>query len=164
MADPIEELLKMSAEERSQLRWDDSRLDYVAGKLEQQYEMPEGSLRAIKFAENTGLVNGKLSPSENTSAATSNKNAKGIMQFIPQTLKSFEHNPLDPIESMNAAAKLLSEEANRMKGNWAAAFAQYNGGTSQGKRVMDGKRPSFKETDNYLKKIELYYKQNTKGR
>ena len=165
MADPIDELMKMSVDERSQLRWDDSRLDVVAERLEKKYEMPEGTLRAIKFAENTGYKDGKISPSKNTSTAVSRANAKGLMQFIQDTMKrGFEHNPLDPVESMDAAARLLSSEAKRMKNNWAATFAQYNGGTSQGKLVMQGKKPTFKETADYLKKIETYYTQNTKGR
>jgi hypothetical protein len=165
MADPIDELLKMSVDERSQLRWDDSKLDVLAERLEKKYEMPEGTLRAIKFAENTGYKDGKISLSNNTSTAVSSAKAKGLMQFIPDTMKrGFEHNPLDPVESMDAAARLLSSEAKRMKNNWAATFAQYNGGTSQGNLVMQGKKPTFKETETYLKKIEAYYTQNTKGR
>lgn len=165
MADPIAELKAMSVEERSKLKWNDPRLDYVATELEKQFKIPEGVIRAIKFAENTGFKNGKVSYSNNDSSATSSAGATGIMQFTKKTMSlGFEHNPADPIESMNAAAKLLSQENKRMKGNWAATFAQYNGGTSQGKLVMAGKLPKFKETADYLEKIKTYYKENTKGR
>lgn len=161
----LDELIALPVEERSKLKWNDPRLDYVATQLEKQYKMPEGVLRAVKYAENTGLVNGKISESKNDSTAVSSAGASGIMQFTKRTMGlGFEHNTADPIESLNAAAKLLSDDNKRFKGNWAATFAQYNGGNKQSRLVLDGKRPNVKETDDYLKKIQNYWETNTKGR
>lgn len=160
----IEELKGMSMEERGALPWNDPRLMYVAEKLESKYELPEGSLRAIAHAENSGIgKDGRLSPSKRKAwDSASEDQAVGLMQFIPSTMKlqdgMFEHDPRDPIESMNAAAKYLQYTLkNQYKGNIAAAFADYNGGPSNGTAVMGGGKPTNKETLDYLKKIKLYY-------
>ena len=161
----IEELSKMSVQERTKLKWYDNRLDEVATALEKQKGLPEGSLRALKFAENTGYKNGKISKSENDSTVVSPTGAKGIMQILDSTKKlqkgKFQHNHLDPVESLHAAADLLSYTlTNQYKGNVIAAFADYNHGPSAGKEVMAGKPISNKEAKMYVEKVTEWYKGN----
>lgn len=159
----LDELMAMPVEERSKLPWNDSRLDFVAKKLEEQFKLPEDSLRALKYAENTGLVNGKISLSKNDSTAVSPAGARGIMQIMPSTMElqggKFKHNHLDPVESLYTAASYLSTTMQQYKGNVAAAFADYNGGPKAAKDVLKGKRPKNKETNNYLTKIEKFYEE-----
>ena len=163
MSDPIEELLGMSVEDRSNLKHSDPRLSFVASMFEELYSLPPGLLRAIKFAENSGFdKEGRVVPSNNTSHATSPVGAQGLMQFMPATRKlqggMFDHNVLDPIESMDAAAKYLQYTLkNQYKGNVAAAIADYNGGPRQARLVMEGKLPKAKETRDYLKKAENFF-------
>lgn len=161
----IEELSKMSVAERSKLKWNDPRLDEVATMLEKQKNLPEGALRALKYAENTGYKDGKVSMSNNDSHVVSPTGAKGIMQFLDSTKKlqkgKFDHNHLDPIESLNAAGELLKYTlTNQYKGNIAAAIADYNHGPSAGKEVMQGKRPSNKEAATYVDKVTTWYQDN----
>jgi hypothetical protein len=161
----IEELSKMSVAERSKLKWYDPKLDELSTALEKQKGLPEGSLRALKFAENVGLSKGKVSNSENDSYTVSHSGAKGIMQMLDSTKKlqkgRFDHNHLDPVENIHAAAELLSETLTKQyKGNIVAAFADYNHGPAAGKEVMQGKRPSNKEAAMYLDKIQKYYELN----
>lgn len=162
--DAIAELKAMTPEQRSNLTWNDPRLDALADKLEQAEGLPQHSLKALKFAENTGYKDGKLGFSNNTSSAVSPSGAKGIMQFMDETQKlqggMFKHNPLDPVESIGAAAKYLKYTlTNQYKGNVAAAFADYNGGPTQAGHVLKGNKPTKAETKQYLEKIKEYYKQ-----
>ncbi len=163
--DAIEELKTMSVEDRSKLKWDDPRLDALADKLEQKHELPASTLKALKWAENTGLKEGKISRSSNDSTTVNKSSgAKGLMQFMDATQElqggMFKHNHLDPVESLDAAAKYLKYTlTNQYKGNVAAAFADYNGGPTVAKQVLKGKMPSNTETAGYLNKIKEFYKQ-----
>jgi membrane-bound lytic murein transglycosylase MltF len=162
--DALAELKAMTPEQRSKLTWNDPRLDALADKLEQAEGLPQHSLKALKFAENTGYKDGKLGFSNNTSSAVSRAGAKGIMQFMDSTQNlqggMFKHNPLDPVESLGAAAKYLRYTLdNQYKGNVVAAFADYNGGPTQAENVLKGKKPTKAETKQYLDKIKEFYKQ-----
>ncbi len=162
--DAIAELKAMSVEERSKLKWNDSKLDALADKLEKAEGLPQYSLKALKFAENTGYKDGKLVFSNNDSTAVSPAGAKGLMQFMDKTQElqkgMFKHNPSDPVESMAAAAKYFKYTlTNQYKGNVAAAFADYNGGPNAAKQVLAGKKPGVPETAEYLEKIKEFYKQ-----
>ena len=164
--DAIAELKTMSVEDRSKLKWDDPRLDALADKLEQKHELPPSTLKALKWAENTGLTDGKISKSSNDSTTVNKSSgAKGLMQIMDATQQlqggMFKHNHLDPVESLDAAAKYLKYTlTNQYKGNVAAAFADYNGGPTVAKQVLKGKMPSNAETAGYLNKIKEFYKQS----
>lgn len=154
MEQHIDELLKMPVTERSKLKWDDPRLDTVAERLEKKYELPFGAIRALKYAENRG--------STLDSSAKSPRGAQGIMQFMPNTMNlqggMFKHNVNDPVESMDAAGKLLQYTLkNQYKGNIVAAFADYNGGPEQAKYVLSNKPPKAIETQKYLQNIKEWY-------
>jgi membrane-bound lytic murein transglycosylase MltF len=163
--DAIAELKAMSPEARSKLKWNDPMIEALTEKLEQAEGLPQHSLKALKFAENTGYKNGKLEFSNNDSTAVSPAGAKGMMQFMDKTQElqggMFKHNHLDPVESLAAAAKYFKYTlTNQYKGNVAAAFADYNGGPNAAKQVLAGKKPSVPETANYLEKIKEFYKVN----
>ena len=160
--DWIKEMQEMPPEKRKTLAWNDPRLSKLAEAVEKKYGLPNGLVRAIKFAENTGYKDGKLSESKNTSTAKSGVGAEGVMQFMPATRKlqngMFDHNPLDPVESIDAAGKYLSFTLkNQYKGNALAAIADYNGGPEQAKYVMQGQKPKAAETDNYLAKTAVFF-------
>lgn len=89
----------------------------------------------------------------------SNKQAKGLMQFVPATWQSLvnsgrlpaDADPLDPKMSIKASVQLSKELLARYKGNQAAAAADYNGGPQQGIPVSQGKAPPAAETQEYIK-------------
>jgi hypothetical protein len=168
--DWLKELEQMSIEQRTKLTWDDARLERLAEAVEKKYELPTGLIRAIKFAENTGLKGGKVSRSRNDSTARSVVNgrpgAEGIMQFMPATRKLqnglFDHNPLDPVESIDAAGRYLQFTLrNQYKGNPIAAIADYNGGPKQAAFVLKGEKPKAKETEDYLAKVKHFFESTT---
>lgn len=155
----IKELSKMTVEERSKLKWNDPRLIYVASKIAEKNNVPPEVLLAILHAENTAFnkKTGKLEYTKNDSHTVSHVGAKGIMQFMDRTRSKlrdglFEHNVLDPVESLDAAARYIGVTAKQYKNNWSAVIADYNGGPPQASYVMKGKLPQNPETNEYVKK------------
>lgn len=55
--------------------------------------------------------------------------AVGIAQFLPGTAAGLGINPLDPIQALRGAARLMANYAHQYGGDYAKALAAYNGGT-----------------------------------
>jgi hypothetical protein len=164
--DWIDELQKMAVEERTKLPWHDPKLLKLAEATEKKNGLPDGSLRALMFAENSYIKDGKVRQNlKQDSTAKSPVGAQGVMQIMPATQElqngMFKHNALDPVENIHAAGKYLQFTLkNQYKGNVLAAFADYNGGPKQAKAVLQGKLPPAKETLDYMSKIKSYYETN----
>ena len=112
------------------------------GELEAQFGLPSGILNAIRTVESGG---GKH--------LISNAGALGEFQFMPSTAKAYGINPLDPVESANGAARMLSDLGRQYRGNWDAAIAHYNGGSRAGRAVLAGNAPPSPETQAYVPKV-----------
>jgi hypothetical protein len=85
--------------------------------------------------------------------AVSHAGARGVAQFMPATAVMFKlHNPFDPIASVAASARFLSELFQQF-GNIGLAAAAYNAGPGriQAWLAQRGKMPN--ETRNYVKII-----------
>jgi len=54
--------------------------------------------------------------------------AVGIAQFMPATAKEWGVDPLDPVSSINGAARYLAWLAKYFGGDWKKAVASYNWG------------------------------------
>jgi soluble lytic murein transglycosylase-like protein len=136
--------------EWSKLQYNDPRLDAFAEEVENKYQLPRGIVLAVKNAgERTNP--GKVSP----------KGAQGIMQFMPATQKlqggMFKHDASDPFASIDAAGKYLQFTLNNQyKGNALAAVADYNGGPTAGKALLEGEDPPAKETQDYISRVKTY--------
>jgi len=149
------ELNTLPQEELSKVKYNDPRLDSFANAVEERYGLPKDLLVAVKNAgerSNTGqesvLYNKKGERVEG---------AKGVMQFIPKTRKMYEHDVNDPMASIDAAGRMFKDLLEMYKNNAMAAIAHYNGGTVNGKAVMEGRPvPSQKETAPYLQRIRDY--------
>lgn len=65
--------------------------------------------------------------------AVSPAGALGIAQFLPGTAAGLGINPLDPVQALRGAAKLMANYAHQYGGDYAKALAAYNagGGTVQ---------------------------------
>ena len=158
------DLASMPLEERTKLKWNDSRiLDYV-GLVEAQFNIPKDSLRTLLYSENsyidkkTGDV--KLNTT-NDSTVVSRAKARGVMQITDKAQTFLEgrwkHNALDPIENIWYAADLFDHILNKeSKGNVVAAIANYNGGSKQRNLVLKNKMPNKKETADYLRKAAFH--------
>ena len=116
-------------------------MDNLYSSLEEQYNLPPGSLSAVRNVESRG-----------DSKAVSPKGALGDFQFMPDTAKAYGVDVSDPISSASGAAKYLSD-LTKQYGSFQAALAHYNGGTKAGQAVAAGKEAPYQETKNYLTKV-----------
>jgi soluble lytic murein transglycosylase-like protein len=139
-------------EEYASVKYNDPRLDQFANVVEQRYGLPKDLLVAIKNAgekSNTGQV----SPA----------GAKGVMQFIDSTRKTYQHDPSNPFASIDAAGRYFKDILERYNGDVKAAITEYNGGVRQAKRVQQGGEPTATETINYIKRIKAYMGARNRG-
>lgn len=144
------QLAQMGGNERLALKYDDPRLDSYAVTAAQREGIPPEVLLAIK---NTGE---KSAPT-----ATSPAGAQGVMQFMPETWKSYgKGDPRDPIASIDAGAKYMADLIKQYDGDVRAAIAHYNGGGKAGEAVRAGKRPPAAETQKYLARTDDFLAQH----
>ena len=106
---------------------------------EQKHGLPAGLLRAVAKQESGFNPNAK-SPA----------GATGLMQFMPATARSLGIDPRDPMASIDAAGKYLSQNLKTF-GSVPLALAAYNAGPGNVRK--HGGIPPFAETQNYVKKI-----------
>lgn len=142
--------LSQTPEEWDSLRYDDPRLDAFAGEVEKHYGLPDGLILALKNA-------GERTPSKASGKPTvSPKGAQGLMQFMPDTIKHFPHDPKDPFQSIDAAGQYMKAALKQYSGDVWAAIADYNGGPPQGTRILKGQTAPARETQAYLQRIYNY--------
>ena len=102
---------------------------------------------AVMHAESRGNQN-----------ATSQKNARGLMQVIPPTAARMGVNPkhlYDPEQNIIAGTRYLRFLSNRFKGNFDHIVAAYNAGEG----AVDKYRgiPPYRETRNYVVQVRNRY-------
>tara|TARA_R110002049_G_scaffold225385_1_gene397217 strand:- start:11414 stop:13999 length:2586 start_codon:yes stop_codon:yes gene_type:complete len=113
--------------------------------LEKEYGLPAGLLSAVSMQESRGNAN-----------ARSPVGASGAFQFMPGTADRFgiRGQESNVGKSAEAAAKYLSFLMNKF-GSVDLALAGYNAG--EGNVAKYGNKiPPFKETQNYVKKVNSY--------
>lgn len=118
----------------------DPTYDKIEAGLEKKYNLPEGGMRAIR-------TRGERSNSDQVSSA----GARTVYQIIPSTRAGFKKQyGIDAYSSPEAAAEVaalhLRDSLRRNKGNWVAAVAEYNGGTSK-------RRQDNPETRAYVRRV-----------
>jgi len=89
--------------------------------------------------------------------AVSRKNARGLMQLLPQTAAQLGvHDIFDPKENVEAGARYLKELLGKYNNNMTLALAAYNAGPERveqyGRRV-----PPYPETLLYVQRIARSY-------
>lgn len=136
--------LVKNPKEWSTVKYDDPRLDAFAVDVEKRYGLPSGMIVALKNAGERSNIN-----------QVSSKGAKGVMQFMDETRKSYPHDVNDPFDSIDASGRYMADLIKQYK-NPIAAIAAYNGGGAQAKAVLAGKEPPAKETKNYISRIREY--------
>src|SRR5262249_50322226 len=81
----------------------------------------------------------------------SGKNARGLMQIVPETGRLMGcENPFDPTENITAGTKYLRYLLDRF-GDQRLALAAYNAGEGNIERF--GGVPPFEETQTYVKRV-----------
>jgi soluble lytic murein transglycosylase-like protein len=89
--------------------------------------------------------------------AISRKNARGLMQLLPQTATRLGvRNIFDPQENIEAGTKYLRELLDLYHNDLALTLAAYNAGP---KRVEQYKTiPPYRETISYVRRVQQTYK------
>ena len=95
--------------------------------------------------------------------AYSHKGAGGLMQLIPTTAQRYGASDVfDPQQNINAGVKHLKWLLERYNGNLDLALAAYNAGEGAVDRVHG--IPAFRETRNYVQKVQNAYFRPGSGR
>lgn len=88
----------------------------------------------------------------------SSAGAQGIMQVMPAEQKGLGiKDPFDAEQNIMGAAKLLKAHLKKFNGDYTLAAAAYNAGSGRVQKY--GGVPPFKETQNYVKKINKFMKE-----
>ncbi len=94
--------------------------------------------------------------------AVSRKGALGLMQLMPGTADDMQvFDPFDPKENINGGTRYLRKMLGLFNGNIRLALAAYNAGPN--KVIELGRVPQFKETVNYIRKVQYFYKEYKKA-
>ncbi len=88
--------------------------------------------------------------------AVSRRNARGLMQLLPETAQRFGvTNIFDPRENIEAGTRYLKELLQRYDNNLALALAAYNAGPENVQKF--GQVPPFQETRTYVQRVKRDY-------
>jgi soluble lytic murein transglycosylase-like protein len=95
--------------------------------------------------------------------AVSRKNARGLMQLLPETAAQLGvKNIDDPAENIDAGTRYLRDLLQKYKNDLALALAAYNAGPDN--IELYGRVPPFAETISYVRRVKRgYEKSKTKA-
>jgi soluble lytic murein transglycosylase-like protein len=89
--------------------------------------------------------------------AVSRKNARGLMQLLPETAARLGvKDAFDPGENIDAGTRYLGDLLKRYNNDLILALAAYNAGPE--KVELYGTVPPYRETIGYVKKVRSTYK------
>jgi len=116
-------------------------MNQIFEEASQEYGVPTKLLKAVAKVESNFNPNAK-----------SSCGAMGVMQLMPKTASGLGvGNPYNAKENINGGAKLLSGLFKKYDGNLTLTLAAYNAGSGNVSKY--GGVPPFKETQNYIKKV-----------
>ena len=124
----------------------DLELEQAVSRAAQQHHVQPALLLAVIKAESS------FNPT-----VISKAGAVGLMQLIPETaIRHGVRNLYDANDNITGGAKHLRYLLDRFHGNIRLALAAYNAG----ERKVDqyGQIPPYKETQDYVKKVLVYYR------
>jgi len=118
---------------------------------------------AARYAVDPDLITSVIAAESNFDPrAISRRNARGLMQLLPQTAARLGvRNIFDPAENINAGSQYLSELLKRYNNNLALTLAAYNAGPQTVQRYRSV--PPYRETQNYVQKVGRSYAQRKSG-
>ena len=114
---------------------------------------------AARYAVDPDLITSVIAAESNFDPkAVSRRNARGLMQLLPQTATRLGvTNLFDPAENINAGTLYLSELLKRSNNNLALTLAAYNAGPQTVERYRSV--PPYRETQSYVQKVGRSYAQ-----
>jgi Transglycosylase SLT domain len=94
--------------------------------------------------------------------AVSKKNARGLMQLLPETAARFGvHDIFDPQENIDAGTHYLRDLLQRYNYDLALALAAYNAGPERVGQF--GRVPPYPETASYIRRVKRGYEKSKAG-
>ena len=128
----------------------DLELEQAVNRAAQQHHVQPALLLAVMKAESS------FNPT-----AVSKAGAVGLMRLIPETaIRHGGRNFYDTNENVTGGAEHLRYLLDRFHGNIRLALAAYN--AEERKVDRYGQIPPYKETQDYVKKVLVYYRSHKK--
>ena len=121
-----------------------THFDPYIQQVASEFELEPALIKAVALVE-SGFNPGAVSP----------KGAKGLMQLMPATARSYGVRDIhDPYENLRAGANHLRTLLDEFNGDLTLALAAYNAGSGAVRR--HGGVPRFRETQDYVRKVERH--------
>ena len=121
-----------------------TRYDPFITEVASEFELDPSLIKAVALVE-SGFNTGAVSP----------KGARGLMQLMPATAKSYGvDDPHDPHQNLRAGANHLRTLLDEFDGDLRLALAAANAGSGAVRR--HGGVPRYRETQDYVKKVERH--------
>jgi hypothetical protein len=118
---------------------------------------------ASRYSMDADLILSVIAAESNFDAkAISKKNARGLMQLLPETASRFGvQNIFDPAENIDAGTHYLRDLLQRYNNDLALALAAYNAGPERVQQF--GRVPPYRETVSYIRRVERGYEKSKAG-
>jgi soluble lytic murein transglycosylase-like protein len=144
--------LSFMGENRPALSIDRDGVEKLVKEAAERHQVDPALVRAVIETESN------WNPS-----AVSRKGASGLMQLIPTTAQRFGANDLfSPKQNVEAGVSYLKTLLERYNGNLDLALAAYNAGEGAVDRAHGV--PSYRETRNYVQRVQEAYFRPGSGR
>jgi soluble lytic murein transglycosylase-like protein len=118
---------------------------------------------AARYSVDADLIASVIAAESNFDPkAVSKKNARGLMQLLPETAARFGvQNIFDPQENIDAGTHYLRDLLARYNNDLVLALAAYNAGPE---RVLQfGRVPPYPETVSYIRRVKRSYVKSKSG-
>jgi hypothetical protein len=118
---------------------------------------------AARYAVDEELIASVIAAESNFDPkAISKKNARGLMQLLPETAARFGVKDIfDPRENIDAGTHYLSDLLKQYNNDLVLALAAYNAGPE--KVTQLGRVPPYTETISYVRRVKKAYEQSKSG-
>lgn len=118
---------------------------------------------AAQYAVDAELILSVIAAESNFDPkAISKRNARGLMQLLPETAARFGvQNIFDPKENIDAGTHYLSELLHQYNNDLALALAAYNAGPQKVQQF--GSVPPYAETVSYVRRVKRGYESRKAG-
>jgi soluble lytic murein transglycosylase-like protein len=115
---------------------------------------------AARYGVDADLITSVIAVESNFDPkAQSRKNARGLMQLLPETASRLGvQNVYDPQENIDAGTRYLRELLQKYDNDIALALAAYNAGPERVQQY--GRVPPFAETISYVRRVKRGYEKS----
>jgi soluble lytic murein transglycosylase-like protein len=112
---------------------------------------------AARYSVDPDLISSVIAAESNFDPrAVSRRNARGLMQLVPQTAAQLGvQNIFDPKENIEGGTRYLRDLLQLYKNDLALALAAYNAGPERVQQY--GRVPPFAETISYVRRVKRAY-------